>query len=349
VLKAPSAGRAKSVWRFEALPGKPMHGAKLWADVVALDAEVVQKEAREAKAVPQHQAAKPKAAFVKDTTLPDGAEVAAGAELTKTWTVKNAGDTAWPVGAALVCVGGSMTPKEKRVALPSVAPGATADVSVVLKAPSAGRAKSVWRFEDDAKRAFNGDSKLWADVSVAAPAKARSARAATSLEKLAKLKQADFGLVSIKDLVKTEPNYRHGAYCDDSSVRLGYGLHTYFWHAAGHGVDLSQPAFEKRFAATAATAAPVVASKAADATSDNKPDAPVQKPVDAGTIQEAIVVAAPPAPTTAAAAPAAAGKFDAHIAQIAAMGFGDDSALLVPLLEEHKGDVQKVVLALLGA
>merc|ERR1719424_1632344 len=88
---------------------------------------------------------------------------------------------------------------------------------------------------------------------------AKAAKAAvaprSARDKLAALKPSDFELTDLQTLGASEPNYRHGAYCDRSSVRLGHSAHAQFWHSAEHGVDLSQPAFEKHFRAEAARAA----------------------------------------------------------------------------------------------
>lgn len=78
------------------------------------------------------------AAFVKDVTYSDGAEVFGGAAFTKTWRLKNVGTCTWTSGYKLIFDSGDRMSAPDSVTLTggTVPPGATVDVSVDLKAPS---------------------------------------------------------------------------------------------------------------------------------------------------------------------------------------------------------------------
>ena len=78
------------------------------------------------------------AAFVKDVTYSDGAEVFGGAAFTKTWRLKNVGTCTWTSGYKLLFDSGDRMSAPDTVTLTggTVPPGATVDVSVDLKAPS---------------------------------------------------------------------------------------------------------------------------------------------------------------------------------------------------------------------
>lgn len=83
-------------------------------------------------------AAVDKAEFVADVTLPDGSEVAAGSQVTKTWRVRNAGTTTWGPGYELVYVRGESFGASNAVPLgQTVAPGQTVDLSVPMTMPEA--------------------------------------------------------------------------------------------------------------------------------------------------------------------------------------------------------------------
>jgi hypothetical protein len=80
-----------------------------------------------------------KAAFVSDVNVPDGSDYKPGETFTKTWRLKNAGSCTWSTGYKLVFKSGNAMEGPASVTMPtSVAPGATIDVSVNLKAPATG-------------------------------------------------------------------------------------------------------------------------------------------------------------------------------------------------------------------
>lgn len=78
------------------------------------------------------------AAFVRDVTVPDGAEVAPVEQVTKTWRLQNIGTCTWTSSYALVFSSGDRMGGAAAANLPgAVAPGQSVDVSVKLTAPAA--------------------------------------------------------------------------------------------------------------------------------------------------------------------------------------------------------------------
>lgn len=114
-----------------------------------------------------------KAKFVKDNTVPDGTVLTPSEAFTKTWTVANCGDTAWPANTSLLHVGGDMELRASapRIPVGAVQPKEQTQLSVELTAPSkAGRFWSYWRLVADDSSATRGkfsNLRLWADVTVA--------------------------------------------------------------------------------------------------------------------------------------------------------------------------------------
>jgi Ig-like domain from next to BRCA1 gene/Bacterial Ig domain len=92
------------------------------------------------------------ATFVTDVTIPDGSTFAPGQSFTKTWRVHNTGTCTWGTGYTLVFVSGtSMTTTAASIS--QTAPGATADLSVNLTAPTAqGAYTGVWQLEKNGTR-----------------------------------------------------------------------------------------------------------------------------------------------------------------------------------------------------
>jgi LPXTG-site transpeptidase (sortase) family protein len=90
------------------------------------------------------------AQFVADVTIPDGTQLAPGALFTKTWRIKNVGDTTWTGQYSLETVGGSPMALTRQVFfLKDVAPGQSVDLSVELVAPeSPGDHTSLFQFRN---------------------------------------------------------------------------------------------------------------------------------------------------------------------------------------------------------
>lgn len=117
----------------------------------------------------------PKAAFVKDVTIPDGTVMKPGQAFTKTWRFKNVGAVPWGKGVKLVFLEGKYEGFESKkmggpdsVDVPNVQPGKTVDVGVDLVAPNKlGHHRSYWRLQ-----LGNGEwleKKHYADIFVASP------------------------------------------------------------------------------------------------------------------------------------------------------------------------------------
>ncbi len=87
----------------------------------------------------------PQAAYVADVTVPDNTRFQKGEAFVKTWRLRNVGVAAWPKDTALVFTEGDQMSDDKQVEVGEVAPGATVDVSVNMKAPDKdGTFKATW-------------------------------------------------------------------------------------------------------------------------------------------------------------------------------------------------------------
>jgi len=113
--------------------------------------------------------------FVTDVTIPDGTVLAPGQSFTKTWEIRNIGSCTWTTSYGLVYVFGNPLGAASPTYLPAaVAPGATADFSVNMVAPSvAGHYRSYWRFHDASGHQFgvgSGMITFFADIYVSSTA-----------------------------------------------------------------------------------------------------------------------------------------------------------------------------------
>lgn len=94
-------------------------------------------------------------AYVADVTIPDNHQIAPGTTFTKTWRVQNTGSCAWNANYKLTFIngdamGGVTTPINQ-----TVSPGASADVSVTLTAPSTPKTYTgYWKLSTDANQVF---------------------------------------------------------------------------------------------------------------------------------------------------------------------------------------------------
>lgn len=91
------------------------------------------------------------AQFVEDVTVPDGTQFAPGTKFTKTWRIKNVGDTLWTQQYTLEYTAGARMPLIGKVSFPQdVVPGQTMDLSVDMVAPqSPGDYTSLFQFRSD--------------------------------------------------------------------------------------------------------------------------------------------------------------------------------------------------------
>jgi hypothetical protein len=76
------------------------------------------------------------AVFQADVTVPDNMQIAGDEVFTKTWRLRNTGSCAWGSGYRLVFIEGDQMGGPASVRVPETPPGDSADVSVVLEAPS---------------------------------------------------------------------------------------------------------------------------------------------------------------------------------------------------------------------
>lgn len=112
------------------------------------------------------------AAFVTDVTVPDGTEFLPGATFRKTWRIRNIGTCTWSTAYSIVFDGGNAMNAAAAYALPgTVAPGATADISVDFTAPNAtGDYTSNWKLRNAAGEKFGlgaaGNNPFWAKIKV---------------------------------------------------------------------------------------------------------------------------------------------------------------------------------------
>ncbi len=92
------------------------------------------------------------AQFIDDVTVPDGTVFQPGATFTKTWRLKNNGVCTWTSGYQLIFDSGdSMSGPATQALAGSVAPGQTVDISVTLKAPTAGGTyRGYWKLRNAA-------------------------------------------------------------------------------------------------------------------------------------------------------------------------------------------------------
>jgi hypothetical protein len=110
------------------------------------------------------------AVFVADVTVPDGTTYNPGEVFTKTWRIKNAGNSTWTPGYALVFVSGDKLSAPDRMGLlANVSPGASVDISVNMAAPAnAGSYRGFWRIMNTSGQ-YLGDT-VYVDIKVAAGA-----------------------------------------------------------------------------------------------------------------------------------------------------------------------------------
>jgi hypothetical protein len=111
------------------------------------------------------------AQFIADVTVPDGTQYTSGTAFTKTWRLKNIGTCAWTTSDTMIFDTGAQMGGPASVKLPATAVGATADVSVDLKAPnSAGHYIGYWKFKSSSGTVFgigvNANKDWWVEINV---------------------------------------------------------------------------------------------------------------------------------------------------------------------------------------
>jgi len=119
---------------------------------------------------------RPRASFVGDGSVQDGATVAPGSTFQKVWSVQNTSDKAWPEGCKLMFVGGDLTSADQSGtavehsvdSVPvSAQPGETVNIKIDIQAPTEeGRFRSTFRLVDANGEKFG--PRMWIDVNVGA-------------------------------------------------------------------------------------------------------------------------------------------------------------------------------------
>lgn len=109
--------------------------------------------------------------FIADVTVPDGTPMAPGQAFNKIWRMRNTGTCTWGAGYTFAFVRGELMGQIQQIAVPTTAPGATADLLVAMSAPTnPGTHRSFWRLKAP-NGVFFGD-ELWVTINVPAPAPA---------------------------------------------------------------------------------------------------------------------------------------------------------------------------------
>lgn len=110
----------------------------------------------------------PQAEFVSDITIGEGESVPPNTHFIKTWRLRNSGAEPWPASSHLVYLNGDRMHADSAVAVPPLAPGEVADVSVDMISPEdPGLYASSWRLCYNEGIMRNFSEPIWAIVAVA--------------------------------------------------------------------------------------------------------------------------------------------------------------------------------------
>lgn len=114
--------------------------------------------------------------FVKDVSVPDNTEIAAGSTFVKTWRLKNNGSCTWTSGYTVYFYNGDAMsgPASASITNGTVPPGSTIDISVTLIAPNTpGTYKGNWRLRNAGGTSFgigdNADQSFWVQIKSVQP------------------------------------------------------------------------------------------------------------------------------------------------------------------------------------
>jgi Ig-like domain from next to BRCA1 gene len=114
--------------------------------------------------------------FVKDVSIPDDTEIAAGAAFQKTWRIKNNGSCTWTSNYALIFYSGDAMSGQPSAPITNgtVPPGSTIDITVTLTAPTTpGTYKGNWRLRNGGGVIFgigeNADQSFWVQIKSITP------------------------------------------------------------------------------------------------------------------------------------------------------------------------------------
>lgn len=150
-LRAPTtAGHYRSVWKPRTPDGK-FFDFDLYADIV-----VVQ---------PRPQPRLDEARFVADVTIPDGSVVRPGQKFTKTWRLRNSGNTTWETGYTFAFFSGNRLGATASSAAPKAGPGDEVEISLNFTAPTTpGVYRSTWKLRNRQGRFFEFDMYCLVEV-----------------------------------------------------------------------------------------------------------------------------------------------------------------------------------------
>ena len=112
------------------------------------------------------------AGFISDVSIPDGTILPAGTQFTKTWRLRNNGTCTWTADYNVVFISGdAMGAAASQKLGVSVSPGASVDISVVMKAPAqGGEYRGNWQLRNAAGVLFGVGAEnqpFYVDVKVA--------------------------------------------------------------------------------------------------------------------------------------------------------------------------------------
>lgn len=109
----------------------------------------------------------PSMTFVADITIGEGESVTPNTCFIKTWTIRNSGSEAWPLGCTLrLSSGHEMGVESARISVPPVGAGTSTNLSVQMTSPAEpGIYESQWRLATSSGAYFAGDP-IWSIVSV---------------------------------------------------------------------------------------------------------------------------------------------------------------------------------------
>lgn len=94
-------------------------------------------------------------AYVSDVTIPDNTTIPPGQVFTKTWRIQNTGTCAWNTSYKIVFVTGDNLGGVTTALTQTIGPGTSADVSVIMTAPSTPKNYTgYWKLSSDAGQMF---------------------------------------------------------------------------------------------------------------------------------------------------------------------------------------------------
>lgn len=161
-----------------------------------------------------------RADFVDDITIPDGTKLNPGESFVKTWRLKNSGSCTWTTSYRVVFESGNALGAPASLNLPAdVAPGATADISVQMKAPDSPKDyESNWKLQNPSGTIFGtgstGTKAFWVHITVISPTQV---------------------MFAITDVVITADNNNYSGACPHTFnltaeiTSTAAGKVTYFW------------------------------------------------------------------------------------------------------------------------